>query len=98
MATTGLAVSLLMRGRYIEALHCARQALREMPQYPSAHKVLIQALVLTGLQEDAQAAAARFLQLSPGYTLTYQRKITPYSSQAYCRQLLDTLKRAGLPD
>jgi adenylate cyclase len=98
MATTGLAVSFLMRERYSEGLHFARQAVREMPQYPSAHKVLIQALVLTGLQADAQAAAARFLELSPGYTLTYQRKITPYSNQAYCRQLLDTLRRAGLPD
>jgi adenylate cyclase len=60
MATTGLAVSFLMREQYSEALRCARQAVREMPQYPSAHKVLIQALVLNGLQEDAQAAAARF--------------------------------------
>jgi adenylate cyclase len=98
MATTGLAVSFLMRERYTEGLHFARQAVREMPQYPSAHKVLIQALVLTGLQGDARAAAARFLELSPGYTLTYQRKITPYSNQAYCSQLLDTLRRAGLPD
>jgi adenylate cyclase len=98
MATTGLAVSFLMRARHLEGLQFARQAVREMPQYPSAHKVLIQALVLNDREEEAQAAAARFLELSPGYTLTYQKKITPYSNQAYCLQLLDTLRRAGLPE
>jgi adenylate cyclase len=98
MATTGLAVSFLMRGRHTDGLHFARQAIREMPQYPSAHKVLIQALVLNGFDADARAAATRFLEVSPGYTLTYQRTITPYSNQAYCRQLLDTLRRAGLPE
>jgi adenylate cyclase len=98
MATTGLAVSLLMQGRHADGLDHARQAVREMPQYPSAHKVLIQALVLTGREDEARAAAARFLQMSPGYTLSYQQKITPYSNEAYCRQVLETLRRAGLPE
>jgi adenylate cyclase len=98
MATTGLAVSFLMRGRHADGLHIARQAVREMPQYPSAHKVLIQALVLNDLEKEARAAAARFLELSPGYTLTYQKKITPYSNQTYCLQLLNTLRQAGLPE
>ncbi|HEX2555081.1 MAG TPA: tetratricopeptide repeat protein [Microvirga sp.] len=98
MATTGLAVSCLMQGRPADGLAHARQALREMPQYPTAHKVLIQAFVLTGREEEARAAASRFLEMSPGYTLGYQQKITPYSNQAYCRQVIDALRRAGLPE
>lgn len=98
MATTGLAVSYLMRGRNAEGLGFARQAVREMPQYPSAHKVLIQALVLNGLEEEARTAAARFLKMAPTYTLSYQQKLTPYRDQAYAQQVLAALRRAGLPE
>jgi adenylate cyclase len=98
MATTGLAVSYLMRGRHAEGLGFARQAVREMPQYPSAHKVLIQALVLNGLEEEAGRVAARFLEMAPTYTLAYQKKLTPYRDQVYARQVITALRRAGLPE
>jgi adenylate cyclase len=98
MATTGLAVSHLMRSLNAEGLKFARQAVREMPQYPSAHKVLIQALILNGLEDEGRAAAARFLQMSPTYTLSYQAQLTPYRDQAYSRQVITSLRRAGIPE
>lgn len=98
VSTAGLAVSFAMRGQRGLALENARRAVREMPQYPTGNKALIHALVMSGLEEEARGAARRFLQMSPTFTLTHQRSVTPFRNQAYCAEYLGALKRAGIPE
>jgi adenylate cyclase len=97
-STSGLAVSFAMRGQRDLALEYARRSVREMPQYPTGNKALIHALVMSGLEEEARAAARRFLGVSPTFTLTHQRTVTPFRNQAFCAEYLDALKRAGIPE
>jgi hypothetical protein len=73
-------------------------ALREMPNYGSSHRVVICALV--GLQrlEEARSAALRLMQAFPTYTLSLQRQINPWRDEAFAQRYLDALRVAGIPD
>jgi adenylate cyclase len=77
IALSGIGMSYLMLERFDEALQWGEQALREMPNYGSSHRVVIGALV--GLQrlDEARAAAQRLLEAFPTYNLTLQRQINP---------------------
>ena len=98
IALSGIGMSYLMLERFDEALQWGEQALREMPNYGSSHRVVIGALV--GLQrlEEARAAAKRLLEAFPTYTLTLQRQINPWRDAAFAERYLDALRVAGVPE
>ena len=88
----------VMLERFDEALQWGEQALREMPNYGSSHRVVIGALV--GLQrlDEARAAARRLLEAFPTYNLTLQRQINPWRDQAFGERYLEALRVAGIPE
>jgi adenylate cyclase len=98
IALSGIGMSYLMLERFDEALQWGEQALREMPNYGSSHRVVIGALV--GLQrlDEARAAAKRLLEAFPTYNLTLQREINPWRDQAFAERYLDALRVAGIPE
>jgi adenylate cyclase len=87
-----------MLERFDEALQWGEQALREMPNYGSSHRVVIGALV--GLQwlDEARAAARRLLEAFPTYNLTLQRQINPWRDEAFGKRYLEALSVAGIPE
>ena len=87
-----------MLERFEEALQWGEQALREMPNYGSSHRVVIGALV--GLQrlDEARGAARRRLEVFPTYNMTLQRQINPWRDEAFSERYLDALRAAGVPD
>ena len=74
------------------------QALREMPNYGSSHRVVISALVGLGRLDEARAAARRLLEAFPTYTVTLQREINPWRDEAFAERYLAALSLAGVPD
>jgi adenylate cyclase len=98
IALSGIGMSYLMLERFDEALQWGEQALREMPNYGSSHRVVIGALVGLGRLDEARAAARRLLEAFPTYTLTLQREINPWSDAAFGKRYLGALRIAGIPE
>jgi adenylate cyclase len=98
IALSGIGMSYLMLERFDEALQWGENALREMPNYGSSHRVVIGALV--GLQrlEEARAAAHRLMEAFPTYNLTLQREINPWRDQAFAERYLEALRVGGIPE
>jgi adenylate cyclase len=98
IALSGIGMSYLMLERYEEALTWGENALREMPNYGSSHRVLIGALVGLGRLDEARAAAGRLMEAFPTYTLTLQRQINPWRDNAFGERYIEALRIAGVPD
>jgi adenylate cyclase len=98
IALSGIGMSYLMLERFDEALRWGEDALREMPNYGSSHRVVIGALV--GLQrlDEARAAARRLMEAFPTYTLSLQKHINPWRDEAFAERYVQALRVAGVPD
>ena len=62
IALSGIGMSHLMLERFEEALKWGENALQEMPNYGSSHRVVICALVGLGRLDEARTAASRLLR------------------------------------
>lgn len=98
IALSGIAMSYLMLERHAEALVAGEDALREMPNYGSSHRVVIGALVGLGRLDEARLAARRLMAAFPAYTLALQRQINPWRDEAFAERYLDALRMAGVPE
>jgi len=98
IALSGIGMSYLMLEQYEDALRWGEQAIDEMPNYGSSHRVVISALVGLGRIEEAKAAAVRLMDAFPTYTLSLQRRINPWRDHAFAERYLDALRIAGVPD
>ncbi len=98
IALSGIGMSFLMLERYEEALTWGENALREMPNYGSSHRVVISALVGLGRLGEAQAAASLLMEAFPTYTLSLQIQINPWRDKAFAERYIDALRVAGIPE
>jgi adenylate cyclase len=97
IALSGIGMSCLMLERLEEALAWGEQALREMPNYGSSHRVVISALVGLGRLDEARLAATRLMEAFPTYTLELQARINPWRDLAFAARYLEALRLAGVP-
>lgn len=87
------------QGNIPEALRWCRLSDAETPRFTSNLRVLIAALAAAGQEGEARHAAARLLQLEPGFTLAeYERGRLPYRDSRVRARILADLRAAGLPD
>jgi adenylate cyclase len=98
IALSGIGMSYLMLERFEEALRWGEEALREMPNYGSSHRVVIGALVGLGRMEEARTAARRLMEAFPTYNLALQIQINPWRDAAFARRYVGALRAAGVPD
>jgi adenylate cyclase len=98
IALSGIGMSYLMLERFDEALQWGQNALREMPNYGSSHRVVIGALIGLQRPDEARAAAQRLMEAFPTYNLALQREINPWSDAAFGERYLDALRIAGIPE
>jgi adenylate cyclase len=94
----GLGQAHMLEGRSEEALPFIARAVQEAPNYVSAHRTLILALTRLGRLDDARAAAARLLELRPGYRLGPVSEYTVLSNREYVADLWRALAAAGIPE
>jgi adenylate cyclase len=80
---------------YEKALESARKSLQISENYPMGHHALCSALAMLGQLDEAKAALARFLELSPGYTLQSSRATFPFRDEGDFQHYFEGLRRAG---
>jgi len=98
IALSGVGMSYLMLEQFEEALAWGENALREMSNYGSSHRVVIGALVGLNRTDEARAAARRLLEAFPTYTLALQKQINPWRDLAFAERYVEALRIAGIPD
>jgi len=90
------AMSHLLRGRYDEACRVAYKSVQANPAHSITYVQLAAALAKLGRLEEAQAAAARVIELHP--TFRYSRQFAGVNcAPALAEALGDALRAAGLP-
>ena len=98
IALSGIGMSYLMLERFDEALTWGGNALREMPNYGSSHRVVIAALVGLNRLAEARAAAGRLMEAFPTYTLGLQKQINPWRDEVFGARYVEALRIAGVPE
>jgi adenylate cyclase len=98
IALSGIGMSYLMLERFDEALHWGEDALREMPNYGSSHRVVVGALVGLKRLDEARAAARRLMDEFPTYTLSLQKQVNPWRDEAFAGRYVEALRIAGIPE
>ena len=51
-----------------------------------------------GREEEARAEAMEILKIDPKFSLAYLEKRLPYKNQEDLKLVIDSLRKAGLPD
>ncbi|MBR0669567.1 adenylate/guanylate cyclase domain-containing protein [Neoroseomonas soli] len=86
-------------GNVAEAVRWCRLSHAETPRFTSNLRIMIGALSAAGQAEEARAAAARLVELEPGFTLSnYERTRLPFRDTAIRVRYLADLRAAGLPE
>ena len=82
-------------GRFDKAVEAARRALRKNQNFSSTYRCLASALAHLGRTDEAKSAAARLLEIDPGFRLSeYLKRGGKWRSSAY----IEGLRKAGLPE
>ncbi len=93
-----LATAHYLCGRLEEAMTTAYEALALAPDSVDARVVLAASFVETGRLDAARLAAQEILSIDPRLTLKRFAASRPYRDPAVLGRLIDSLRRAGLPD
>ena len=90
--------ALFVARRYEEALACADTSLRENSGVPGAYRVRAACLSQLGRIDEAKAALAEFLRLTPDATVTSTMAQVPLKRPEDIKRYIDALTQAGLRD
>jgi len=82
--------------RYPEAILSLKRALSRAPDMQVAHRFLAVAYIEAGQQDEARAAAAEVLRLSPTFSGEAERRKFPIKDTAELERIIDGLRKAGL--
>jgi adenylate cyclase len=88
-------LTLYIMRRYAEAVAALE---RMIGQLVWDHAYLAACYAQLGRSLEARAAAARVLEIDPGFTISKWAETDPLKSQADMDHVIDGLRRAGLPD
>lgn len=95
---TSAAMSHLMCGRPAEACDLATKSARMYKGWDTTYRILAPALVQLDRIEEARAAVAKLLELSPSMTVSRLRALWPIRNPETLNMILHGLGRAGLPE
>jgi adenylate cyclase len=96
--TTGISAVCYLLAQYEESIRWGRGAVAKNPHFMVAHWFLIAALVRAGREEEAKQAVAHLLEIAPSYTITRVIASRSLRDEKAFVALLDSLRRAGLPE
>ena len=93
-----LGLAYYMTGQYEEAIAAYKRALTRSPKFVPAHRFLAILYSDLGRMDEARAAAAESLRLTPNVTLEIWRPRAPYRPKAVLDRLATALGKAGIPE
>lgn len=88
----------LFTGNHGKALELAQRSVVLNPNWESVYWVLIPAYVALDRLPEARAALPALLSLSPDTTVSKLRRLLPLSDPTHAEMILDSLRKAGLPE
>jgi adenylate cyclase len=91
----GMAHAFIELRRFEEAIVAGKRALRQNPSYPGAYRCLASALAHLGRDLEVREAAARVLELDPGFTISAW---IARGGQSSAKLVIEGLRKAGLPE
>ena len=91
----GLAFAFIELGRFDDAIVAGKRAQRQSPSYSAAYRGLASAFAYAERDDEARSAAARLLEVDPGFTITGW---IARGGQANSKLLIEGLRKAGLPE
>ncbi|MBT8356798.1 MAG: tetratricopeptide repeat protein [Desulfobacterales bacterium] len=85
-----------MKGQYEDALSEIKKALQVSPDEQAILLNMASIYALLDRQDEADAAAKKFLEINPNYSVERASKAWPYKNQADLKLFVDALCKAGL--
>jgi adenylate cyclase len=95
---TILALAYRNNEQYDKAIEYAGMGLVESPDDLVAYLILASSFIFLDRIEEAQNAAEQILRISPNFSVTNWGMTMPYKDQNTIDWLLETFRKAGLPD
>ena len=84
--------------RFEEAVWACRRAIQREPNNIFAHLHLAGIYIMMGREKEARAEAAEVLRINPKFSLGFWAKVLPYKDRSVTDNLINVLRKAGLPD
>ena len=98
-ASTGMALTHALAGRYDGAISWATKAVHEQPNWATALRVSAIANALSGRMVEARAAMARLREVDPALRLGNLDRVAPPLRRPEDRvRFIESLRKAGLPE
>jgi adenylate cyclase len=86
-------------GRYSEAVAWAEQAVSDQPRHLPSLRYLAAALAMAGRLDEARRVMAEHVRLAPQVCISNASNwMARFNKTEYSARLLDTLRRAGMPE
>ena len=93
-----LGLSHLLLRQYDQAVSNFLKTIERAPMYIHAYSYLACAYIGLDRLDDASGAIKTFLEIAPQYTLEDAARIWPYRIDEVRNRILDSLRKAGLPE
>jgi len=91
----GMGLAFIELGRFDEAIIAGKKALRQNLSFAPTYRCLAFAFAHLGRDAEAREAAARALELDPGFTISAW---IARGAQSNAKLQIDGLRKAGLPE
>ncbi|WP_439396496.1 tetratricopeptide repeat protein [Bradyrhizobium sp. PMVTL-01] len=91
----GMGVAFIELRRFDEAIAVGKKALRQIPSFAPAYRVLAAAFAHLGRDAEVRVAAARLLQVDPAFTISARMG---RRRQSHVKLTIEGLRKAGLPE
>ena len=91
----GMGMAFIELRRFDEAIVAGKKAQRQNPSYSPAYRCLASAFAHLGRNAEARDAAARVLEVDPGFTISAW---IARGGQSNAKLLIEGLRKAGLPE
>ena len=85
-------------GRYEDAVRKCKECLARWPNSIPAHANLAMNHAALGQEDEARAAAQELLRIDPKFSAKRYARAFPYKDPALATQVLELMRKAGLPD
>jgi len=85
-------------GQYEKAIAICKEAVKLDPDALNPYPTLVSSYILLNQPKEAQKYASELLRVDPTYSLSYFINTLPYKDQSMAEAVIDSLRKAGLPE